>query len=103
MRSLLQDKKNNEKGLLPPNIPQPVFLADPSHCIKVMSGPIFSLAKSEGKNPAKCKKIDALRIKKYIGCYIYQNRAQSIEVMMAKAKAPVEHLFNSHEWCDLEW
>ena len=22
---------------------------------------------------------------------------------MRKAKAPVEHMFNSHEWCDLEW
>ena len=22
---------------------------------------------------------------------------------MNKARAPVEHLFNSHEWCDSEW
>ena len=50
-------------GKLPLRIPPPEFLADPSHRIKVMSGPIFSLAKSEGKNPAKCKKIDTLRIK----------------------------------------
>ena len=35
-RSLFQHKKNHEKALLSPNILQPLFLADPSHRIKVM-------------------------------------------------------------------
>ena len=41
MRSLLQHKENHEKGLLSPNIPQPLFLADRSHHIKVMSKTFF--------------------------------------------------------------
>ena len=48
-------------------------------------------------------KIDTMRLKKYIGCWIYQNRALPIDECLRKAKAPVEHLFNCHEWCDAEW
>ena len=81
-------------GKLPDRIPQTEFLANPSHRIKVMAKPLFKLAKSESKNPEKCKKIDALRLKKYIGCWIYQNRNLPIDEMMAKSSAPVEHLFN---------
>ena len=57
-------------GKLLPRIDAPTFLADPSHRIKVMAQPLFKLAKGESKDPEKCKKIDALRLKKYIGCWI---------------------------------
>ena len=99
MRSHLQ---HDGKGKPPPHVPIPTFKADPSHRIKVMAGPIFKMVKGT-KNPRECKKIDALRLKKYIGCYIYQNRNSPIEDMIKRANAPVEHLFNCHEWCDEEW
>ena len=67
-----------------------------------MASTIFKLVKGT-KNPRECKKIDALRLKKYIGCYIYQNRNSPLEDMVRRAKAPVEHLFNCHEWCDEQW
>ena len=102
MRSLLQHKKNNDKGLLSTNIPQPVFMADPSHRIKVMSKPFFKMVTTT-KDPSKCKIIDALRIKKYLGCYIYKNRTLPLNEFVKKGRAPVEHLFNCHEWCDSEW
>ena len=103
MRAHLQYEDDSAKGKLPTHIPVPTFLADPSHRVKVMSSPIFKLAQGETKDPRQCKKIDALRIKKYIGCYIYQNRNLPISEMIKKAKAPIEHLFNCHEWCDPEW
>ena len=55
------------KYKLPTPIPVPTFFVDPSHRIKVMYVPIFALAKGVSKNPRQCKKIDALRLKKYIG------------------------------------
>ena len=58
---------------------------------------------SKTKDPSKCKTIDALRIKKYIGCFIYKNREQPLDVMVRNARAPVENMFNCHEWCDGEW
>ena len=55
------------------------------------------------KDPFKCKKIDALRIKKYTGCCIYKNRSLPMKDFVANAKAPVEHLFNDHQWCHEDW
>ena len=43
---------------------------DPIHCFKVMSSPIFKLAQGESKDAKRCKEIDAMRLKKYIGCFI---------------------------------
>ena len=102
MRALLQHRSNHDKGLLPSHIPQPVFLADPSHRIKVMSKPFFKMVTTT-KDPNLCKMIDALRIKKYLGCFIYKNRHLPLSDFVKKAHAPIEHLFNCHEWCDSEW
>ena len=102
MRSLIKHETNHEKGKLPILVPQPNFLADPSHRIKVMSKPFFKMV-CKTKDPSKCKTIDALRIKKYLGCYIYKNRHLSLDVFVKNSRAPVEHLFNCHEWCDSEW
>ena len=55
------------------------------------------------KDPSKCKMIDALRIKKYLGCFIYKNRTLPLNEFVKKGRAPIEHLFNCHEWCDSEW
>ena len=53
MWSHLQHTSNGRK--LVELIPQPEFLVDPSHRIKVMAAPIFSLVK-DTKNPHKYKK-----------------------------------------------
>ena len=60
------------KYKLPPHIPVPTLLANPRHRIKVMFAPMFALVKGLTTNARKCTKIGALRLKKYIGCYIYQ-------------------------------
>lgn len=101
MRSHL--RYESDGGTLSAHIPPPRFLTDPSHQIKVMAKPIFKMAKSESKNPEKCKKIDTLRLKKYCGCWIYQNRCLPIDEMTKKSRAPVEHSFNCHEWCNPGW
>ena len=92
----------DDGGKLPPNVPQPTFLADPSHRIKTMCSPIYKMI-TNTKDPSKCKKIDFLRVKKYISCYIYQNKSSPLEDLVKRARAPIEHLFNVHKWCDPEW
>ena len=62
MRALLKHNTNNNKGMLPTIIPQPKFLADSFHRIKVMSKPFFKMV-TKTKDPSKFKMIDALRIK----------------------------------------
>ena len=56
-------------GKLSDSIMQPIFLADPSHRIKVMCKPIFAMI-SGTKDPDKCKSVDAKRIKRYTSYYI---------------------------------
>ena len=102
MRSLLQHCTNHEIGKLPIEIPQPIFLADPSHRIKVISKPFFKMV-DKTKDPTKCKTIDALRLKKYLGCYIYKNSHLDLNEFVMKSRASIEYLFNCHEWCDSEW
>ena len=102
MRCHLQHQSSDPKGKLSNNIPEPKFCADPSHCIKVMSAPIFKMV-TKTKDPNKCKQVDALRIKKYTGCCIYKNRNLPISEFVANAKAPIEHLFNDHQWCHANW
>ena len=86
------NKRNG--GKLKNNVPQPQFLADPSHRVKVMSKPLFAMT-TKTKDPTKLKMIDAMRMEKYIGYYITQN--------MSNAIAPVEHLFDEHSFCDSSW
>jgi hypothetical protein len=100
LRSHLQNE--HKGGKLPDMIPQPKFLADPSHRIKVMISPIFKLV-TKTKDPSKCKNLDALRLKKYTGCYFSQSRNKPLKEFISSALAPVEHLFNSHTWCDPSW
>ena len=100
MRAHLKNISNG--GKLPYIINEPQFLADPSHRVKVMCKPLFAMV-TESKDPDKCKRVDAIRIKRYTSYYIRQNRTKPLSEFVANAKAPIEHLFNDHTWCDSSW
>ena len=48
MRAYLQYTDNNQKEKVHSTIPEPTFMADPSHHIKVMSTPVFEMATKKG-------------------------------------------------------
>ena len=52
------------KGKLHEEIPEPLFLADPSHCVKVVAKHIFSIFNESRAQQRGCTKADALRLKK---------------------------------------
>ena len=52
---------------------------------------------------SQIKMIEALRIKKYIGYYIFQNRNKDFDTFVQNAVAPIEHMFNGHSFCDPSW
>ena len=87
-------------GKLPIDVPHPTFLCDPSHRVKDMVKEIFKLALAS-KKQSKCERIDALRLKKYMGCYIAK-KLLPFENFKAKAKASIEKLFACYEWCNHE-
>ena len=103
MRAVLSHKSTNKKkGRLPEYIPQPRFLADPTHRVKVVAKTIFMLA-NQPSTTSICTKVDALRFKKYFGYMIKQTRTGTIEEMREKCMAVIEHLFDNHIYCDPKW
>ena len=102
MRAKVSHETNNVHGKLPAHIPAPIFKADPGHRIKSMSRPFFELAKA-AKSTSTLEMSDAMQYRMYIGCCIKKNRHLSLEEFKIKMRAPVEHIFGCHEWCDKEW
>ena len=100
IRSRCRNKKDG--GTVRDDVRTPVFLADPSHRVKVMGKAIFKLV-SKTKNKDEVKTIDALRLKKYFSLYIAQNKMKPFEEFVTNAKAPIEHLFQDHTFCDESW
>ena len=92
----------NKRGRLPTEIPEPEWLADPSHRTKVIAKPIFNLANAS-KKISSCTKIDAIRFKKYVGYMLKRNRNRSISEISKASKAVIEHLFNCHDFCNIDW
>jgi hypothetical protein len=90
---------HSKGGKLYDGVDEPEFLADPAHRTKVMAKPIFALVKKTRKQD-EVKKVDALRLKKYISCYINQYWNGDFDYFVSNAMAPVEHLFDNHAFCD---
>ena len=102
MRAHLKHIGTEKNAKLPLHIHQPYFLCNPSHCIKVMVKDIFALA-LQSKAKSNAEEIDAMRVKKYCRCWIGKSKLLPFDKFKKLSKAPVEHLFNCHEWCDKEW
>ena len=82
---------NSSKGKLHEDIPDPSFLADPSYCVKVVAKHIFSIVNESRYLRCGCTKANALRLKKYWGYVIKNNRGGGwgvVEVSEA-SKAPL--------------
>ena len=87
------------KGKIHEDIPEPSFLADPSHCVKVVAKHFFSIVNESRDLRCGCTKSDALRLKKYWEYTIKKNREKTIEDLSEASKVPLEHMFNSHDNC----
>ena len=102
MRTLLKHGYNHPKGKLELEIPELDWLAYHSHRPKVVTKPIFALANAT-KSQLACTKVDTIRVKKYYGYMIKNNRMKIIGEIKFVSKVVIEHLFNNHEYCDSRW
>ena len=89
----------SSKGKLHEDIPEPSFLADPYHCVKVVSKHIFSIVKKSRAQGCGCTKSDALQLNKYWGYTIKKKREKIMEELSEASKVTLEHMFNSHDNC----
>ena len=90
----LNNKRGNklkDTGKLPLEVKViPKWVCDPNHRKKVFRKKMYAVG-----SPAK--KVDVLRMDKYIGYFLRQNKGcTDFESFKRNAKAPLEHLFDCH-------
>ena len=101
-----RQKLRKDSGRLPIEIPEPRFLADFNHRVKTVGKAVYLLASLPQKESKVTKDI-ANRMKLYWGSMLKQIRylhwEKNEEEIKRKVLAPVEHLFNDHQYCDHSW
>ena len=83
MHARLKHIRTHNGGKLPLHVPQPAFLCNPLHRVEVMAKEIFNIALAS-KKQSECE-IDALRLKKYVGCYITK-KSLTVPELQSKSK-----------------
>ena len=95
-----------DTGRLPLDVPEPSFLADFNHRVKTVGKTVYGLA-ALSKRESEVSKEIAARIKAYWGTMLKQIRylhwEEENEDIKGKVLAPIEHLFNNHQYCDAQW
>ena len=70
--------------------------------MKTVAKHFFALAKLP-KRESHVNKSHAMRLKKYWGYFLKQKRCSTLEEMRNASKAPLNHLFDDHQHCDISW
>ena len=103
MRSYLKHPTTeNPKGNLPTTMPEPQWLADPTHRTKIIAKHFYNLV-SRGKKKTQCTRVDAGRIKRWWGHMVKMYRDAPYKRFKRAAKSVLEHLFDDHRYCDRKW
>ena len=106
MRAHLRHNRNpddsKDKGKLPKHVREPMFLADPGHCNKSVSKHFYALA-TKRIAESRVTKPMAKRMKKNWGYMLRQNKGETLEEFKRNSNAPLEHMFNNHDYCSSEW
>ena len=88
-----------DKGKLPSHVPEPVFVADPNHRRKVLTGELLQLLSNKVADKFTLTKMDVTRIGKNFSYMIRQLPRMDEEQYVSAAKAVLDHHFDSHEFC----
>jgi hypothetical protein len=89
-------------GVLPLNVEEPVFRADPSHRKRVFARPIYNLSALPMKKSAVTKGL-ASHIKYCYEACMKCNRNKTPEELSAMVRNILEHICGSHDTCDASW
>ena len=101
-KAILKHKTNHPKGKLPPDIPEPIWLADPGHRIKTVARKIYALVPLP-KSQSTCVNGDAVRFKMNFGYFLKRHRNGTLEEMRIAKNAVIDHSFDFHEYCSTQW
>ena len=103
MKSFLKHQSpSHPKGHLPERLPEPIFLADPTHRTRVIAKYFYALA-ALSNSESECTKVDALRIKRWFGYMLKMYRETDMDTLKKAVASVLEHLFDDHRFCDPKW
>jgi hypothetical protein len=93
----LQDRP--DKGKLPAHVPEPLFVADPNHRRKGLTGELIKLDSSTADKKMTMTRMDSTRIGKNFGYMARTLKDRDPTEYVAAAKACLEHHFDCHTYC----
>jgi hypothetical protein len=93
----LQDRP--DKGKLPPHVPEPLFVADPNHRRKGLTGELIKLDTSKADEKFTMTRMDSTRIGKNFGYMARTLKQRDPSEYVDAAKACLEHHFDCHQFC----
>jgi hypothetical protein len=88
-----------DKGKLPGNVPEPLFVADPNHRRKGLTGELIKLDKSKVEVKLTMTRMDSTRIGKNFAYMARTLKERPPDEFVDAAKAVLEHHFDNHEYC----
>jgi hypothetical protein len=88
-----------DKGKLPSHVPEPLFVADPNHRRKGLTGELIKLDKSVIKVKHTMTRMDSTRIGKNFSYMARTLRDRPVDEFVNAAKAVLEHHFDNHQYC----
>jgi hypothetical protein len=91
-----------DKGKLPAHIPEPLFVADPNHQRKGLTGELIALDKSTADKKFTMTRMDSTRISKNFAYMARTLKDRPQCEFVDAATAVLDHHFDIHEYCG-EW
>jgi hypothetical protein len=91
-----------DKGKLPRDVLEPVFVADPNHRCKGLTGELIALDGARASVKMTMTRMDSTRIGKNFGYMARTLKSRPEEEYEDAAKAVLEHHFDCHQYCG-EW
>jgi hypothetical protein len=92
-------QKRPDKGKLPAHVPEPIFVADPNHCRKGLTGQLIKLDASNAKERVTMPRMDSAHIGKNFGYMARTLKDRPQSEYVDAAKACLEHHFDCHSYC----
>ena len=88
-----------DKGKLPAHVPEPLFVAEPNHHRKGLTGELIKLDKDKVHIKHTMTRMDSAQIGKNFAYMARTLKARPCEEFANAAKAVLEHHFDNHEYC----
>jgi hypothetical protein len=99
-KGILQPRPNNV-GKLPVHVPEPLFVADPNHRCKLLTGELIALDKSRADLKCTMTRMDSTRIGKNFGYMARTLKNIPPSEYVKSATAVLDHHFGVHDNCGL--